>query len=194
MGRPLAFDRDEALDVAMGVFWSQGYEATSLHDLLQAMKLSKSSFYQSYGSKHELLQRSIQRYNASVTDTMQARLAQTASGRRFIEDVFNELIDEANTADRKRGCFVMNCANEFAQADAAVADLVTEGLQHFEAVFHQAVERAQGEGDIAREQNARALARYLVSSRSGLKTMAKAGVDPETLQDIIALVYATLGW
>ena len=39
-----------------------------------------------------------------------------------------------------------------------------------------------------------AVLKHLVSSRSGLKTMAKAGAAPEILQDIIALVYATLGW
>ena len=58
----------------------------------------------------------------------------------------------------------------------------------------QAVERAQVEGDLSPEKDARAVARYLVSSRSGLKTMAKAGAARETLQDIITLVYATLGW
>ncbi len=193
MGRPLTFNRDEALDVAMRVFWSEGYEATSLHDLLYAMNLSKSSFYQSYGGKHELLQRSIHRYSAWVADEMRKRLRQAPSGRAFIEAIFDELT-EADDDDLKRGCFVMNCASEFAQSDAVVAGLVMDSVLHFEEVFHQAVERAQVEGDLSPEKDARAVARYLVSSRSGLKTMAKAGAARETLQDIIALVYATLGW
>ena len=69
-----------------------------------------------------------------------------------------------------------------------------DGMLHFEAVFSEAVLRAQREGDIAPERDARALARYLVSSRSGLKTMVKAGLAPAALRDIIALVHATLGW
>jgi hypothetical protein len=47
-GRPLEFGKDEALEHAMGVFWSRRYEATSLRDLPDAMELSKSSFYQSF--------------------------------------------------------------------------------------------------------------------------------------------------
>jgi len=194
MGRPLEFDRDEALDVAMRVFWSRGYKATSLQDLLHAMDLSKSSFYQSFGSKHELLQRNIDRYRRAVTASMQARLAQAPSGRRFIEDILHETAQDTHPADRQWGCLVMNCASEFARSDAVVADLVMDSIRGFEEVFRQAVERAQQEGDIAPEQDAVALARYLASSRSGLLTMAKAGVEPEALRDVIALVQAALGW
>ena len=44
MARPREFDTTEALNQAMQVFWSKGYEATSLSDLIGAMELSKSSF------------------------------------------------------------------------------------------------------------------------------------------------------
>lgn len=175
----------------MHVFWSKGYEATSLQDLLRAMKLSKSSFYQSYGSKHALFERSINRYRQSVTLEMREKLHQAASGRQFIEEVFSAELDDSKP---RWGCFVMNCAGEFAQRDAVIAELVAEGIQQFEVVFLEAIKRAQREGDIASDRDARALARYLVSSRSGLKTMIMAGVEPGTLRDIVALVYATLGW
>jgi TetR/AcrR family transcriptional repressor of nem operon len=45
MARTREFDEDEVLEEAMHVFWRRGYRATSLHDLLGAMALSKSSFY-----------------------------------------------------------------------------------------------------------------------------------------------------
>ncbi len=192
MGRPLTFNRDAALDTAMRVFWQKGYEAASLQDLLRATGLSKSSFYQSYGSKHELFTRSLLRYLRWMTDAMRAQLRQAPSGRRFIEDVFAEFTDAA--ADLADGCFVMNTATEFAGRDPAVATLVRDGLVQFEAVFHEALVRAQQEGDLPADRDARALARYLVSSRSGLKTLARAGVGPADLHDVVTLVYAALGW
>ncbi len=64
-GRPRNFDIDDAMDQAIQVFWANGYEHTSLDDLLRAMKLSKSSFYQTFGSKQDLYHRSIESYIAN---------------------------------------------------------------------------------------------------------------------------------
>src|SRR6516165_7496102 len=42
-GRPRSFDVEAAVERAMGVFWSRGYHATALPDLLRATKLSRGS-------------------------------------------------------------------------------------------------------------------------------------------------------
>ena len=57
MARPLEFDRKQALENAMEVFWTKGYTATSVNDLIQAMGLSKSSLYGTFGGKHAIYTR-----------------------------------------------------------------------------------------------------------------------------------------
>lgn len=192
MGRPVEFDRDVVLERAMQVFWAKGYKATSLQDLLQAMNLSKSSFYQTFFSKHQLFQQSINHYRDYMTRDMLNSLQQAESGRKFIEENFRSIAAEAHEPPGQLGCFVMNSANEFAQQDPVIADLVARGIVQFERVFLAAVKRAQVEGDIAAEKNAQALARYLVSSRSGLKTIAKAGASQKSLKEVIAIVLSAL--
>ncbi len=63
MARPREFNEEKALDRAMRVFWTQGYEGTSLHDLLGAMGISKSSFYETFGSKRDLFMRSLEHFD-----------------------------------------------------------------------------------------------------------------------------------
>ena len=69
MARPREFDVDDALDRAMNVFWAKGYEATSMSDLMAAMDLSKSSLYDTFGSKHELFLSALQRYKRQGNGT-----------------------------------------------------------------------------------------------------------------------------
>ena len=72
MRRPRECDTTEALNEAMQVFWTKGFEATSLNDLIGAMKLSKSSFYDTFGSKHEVFLAAIEHYKKTVTAQVSA--------------------------------------------------------------------------------------------------------------------------
>ena len=72
MARPREFSTDDALGQAMDVFWSKGYQATTLGDLTRAMGISKSSFYDTFGSKHELYLASLERYRAAMHERLLA--------------------------------------------------------------------------------------------------------------------------
>ena len=192
VGRPLQFDPEKALDAATEVFWSGGYEGTSLQDLLNAMGLSKSSFYQAFGSKQQLFERCLCRYRENLAETMLANLGRATSGRQFIEDMLYSAAAEARQETKPRGCLVMNTANEFARSDETVAGWVTQGMDRFRGVFAAAVRRGQEDGTIAKDKDPETLALYLVSNMSGLKTMAKAGVAENDSKQIVRLVLAAL--
>ncbi len=192
IGRPLQFDPDQALDTAMRLFWRKGYESTSLQDLLSATGLSKSSFYQTFKSKNRLFQRAIQNYRNRLTDDLRARLRQAGSGRAFIENLFRDVADETRGPDSRRGCLLMNTANEFAQTDADIARLVSHSLDRIIAIFEEAIRQAQREGAIGKDKAARNLAIYLLSNMSGLKNMVKAGADRETVERIVDITLSAL--
>src|SRR3954471_4919836 len=73
-GRPRSFDVEAAVERAMGVFWSRGYHATALPDLLRATKLSRGSLYAAFGDKHSLFLRSLDRYIADALTRMDIEL------------------------------------------------------------------------------------------------------------------------
>lgn len=192
VGRPLEFDPDIALDAAMHQFWAKGYESTSMQDLLATMNLSKSSLYQAFGGKQQLFRQCMQRYADQFSQQLRDGLAKSASGRQFIEDFLDSVLDDISGESLPRGCLVMNTASEFAQGQPEIARDVAQSIERFRGVLRSAVERAQREGDIPTERDAQILANYLVSSMSGLKTQAKAGADAATLKGIISLVLKAL--
>lgn len=192
VGRPLEFDPDVALQAAMELFWRKGYEASSLQDLLAVTGLSKSSFYQAFGSKRNLFQLSIRNYRKSLTDGMRAQLRASGSGKAFLESLFHAIAGETCGRDARRGCLLMNTANEFAQTDPEIAALVSNSIAGFTDVFEQAIRQARQQGEIAAGNDARALATYLVSTMSGLKNMVKAGADRETVRRIVDIALSVL--
>lgn len=177
----------------MQVFWSQGYEATTLQDLLKAMGLSKSSFYQTFGGKKELFLRCISRYREKVSKALADLLESSDSGRSFIERMLlNSAAEARRTNDMRRGCLLMNTATECAQKDSDIAELVSLGFEGLRVILCQAVRRGQTEGEITQDLEAEALASYLISSLGGIKTVVKGGADEQRVRDIVAVTLRAL--
>lgn len=193
LGRPLAYDPDTALDAAMQLFWSQGYEATTLHDLLKAMGLSKSSFYQAFGGKKELFLRCISRYREKLSQTLTDLLESSDSGRNFIERVLLKAAAEARySKNRRRGCLLMNTATECAQRDSDIAERVFSGFEGLREMLCQAVRRGQAEGNITTDLEAGAVASYLISCLGGIKTVVKGGADEQRVREIVDVTLRAL--
>lgn len=193
IGRPRNFDSDQALKAAVQVFWSKGYESTSLQDLIEAMQISKSSFYQTFESKHQLFENCINHYQERFISDITDSLQNSKTGRAFIEDTFNNLAEKARPSGDRRGCLILNCASEFAQRDPVIAKLISKSIKQMTDVFLSAVKRAQHEGGISSDKKPLPLARYLLSSLNGLTTTIKAGASPKEIKEVAQVVLTALG-
>jgi TetR/AcrR family transcriptional repressor of nem operon len=192
MPRPREFETSEALNQAMQVFWTKGYEATSLADLIGAMNLSKSSFYDTFGSKHEVFLAAIEHYKQTVTRQIASVATLDSPAKKLIKSLFDRAISKMTDKQGRRGCFLNNCAVEVAMHDPAAAKLIGGGFAVMEDTLFALVRRGQAEGDIAKGKDARALARYLTSSLNGLMVVGKANPDPDALADIAGMALSVL--
>lgn len=191
MARPKEFEREVVLDRAMKVFWSEGYEATSIQHLVDRMGIQRGSLYDTFGDKRSLFFAAIERYDRMVTSKLLATLEE-GSGKAAIRRFFELKVEVSVEPGRPRGCLVTNSTAELASRDRGTNTRVGAALKKIEAGFHHAVVRAQQAGEIDRSRNARALARYLTSSAQGLSVMAKAFPDRAVLRDIVRVILATL--
>jgi TetR/AcrR family transcriptional repressor of nem operon len=191
-GRPIEYDPEQVLEAAMNLFWRLGYQGTSLNDLMKATALSKSSLYQTFGSKRNLFMRCLEHYQDKTTADLRERFQAAKSGKQFIADTLMWVIDEAKDGMQPQGCLVMNTATEFAQRDEGIANSVTRGLDRYREIFRCAVIRGQEEGSISRDTDVNVLVNYLVTNMSGLRTMVKAGSSVNSLKNMVKVIINAL--
>lgn len=166
----------------MQTFWSRGYEATALPDLLAATGLSRSSLYQTFGSKQALFERCLRRYREDLVDRMHANLAAAPSAFAFLRGVIEGIADETASDSRRRGCLMMNTAREFNCRNRAVSKLVAESTTRMAGFFADAVARAQAEGDIAPARDPQAVALLFLCNVSGLRNLVQARMPRDQIR------------
>lgn len=189
MSRPREFETEDVLDKGMHLLWTRGYEATSLDDLLKAMHLSKSSFYETFGTKHDFLIAALTRYLNVVLGKLTDDLRQ-GPARDAIYRCFEAMLPaEGQSA---RGCFVQNCAIELAQADPDVRQEVRKGWRHLEDGFFRAVVRGQQSGELNPKWDARVVARFLLSSLNGVQVQARAGISRQHINQVIQVTLQSI--
>jgi TetR/AcrR family transcriptional repressor of nem operon len=184
MARPREFDADTALDRAMEVFWSKGYEATSLDDLCEVTGLSRSSLYATFGSKRNLLLRSVDRYVEQRNPRIAAILAQPVPIRDAFAALARQFIDQIVSGTGRRGCFLGNCAAELPRSDRAALARVRRGLESIEATFRQALAQARTRSELPSGTDLDALARFLTAGFQGLRLVGKVNPNRAVLDGI----------
>jgi len=192
MARPRNFDETVVLHQAMKVFWSNGYEATSLSMLLRETGLSKSSFYDSFGSKHELFLATFNLYHNNRINILNSYLSGAENKFQGISNFFHSILDIAGDKERLSGCMSVNEAIELAPHDTQFRELVEADFQKVEDAFFETITIGITQGSITSKEDARVLARFLVVSLHGLHVMNRAGSNQQRIIDAIAIILKTL--
>ena len=192
MARKKEFDRETVLEKAMEVFWSQGYEATSIQDLVESMGINRGSLYDTFTDKHTLFLAVIAHYQKTVFEQTFAHLAAPGASKQAIIDHFHAVVDRAIADGRRWGCLMTNAIVELSAHDSAIAACTQANLQQIESIFYQALVSAQQQGELKPDPDLRALARYLTASMQGLRVISKVMPDPDVLRDIVKVVLSTL--
>jgi TetR/AcrR family transcriptional repressor of nem operon len=182
MARPRQFDEDAALDAAIDVFWSRGYQATSTEQLCEATGLGRSSIYNTFTSKHDLFVKALTRYTERTADALLEVLERDTPIRRKLRDVFALTIDE--DAENRDGCLVVNAAIELSPHDRAVDTLLRRDHQRRLSAIRAAIDAAKRSGEIDPDRDSNALAEFVTATTGGMRVASRAGADRTVLTAI----------
>jgi len=176
MSRVKEFDVGEACDSALTLFRRQGYEATSVSDLVAHLGVAKASLYATFGTKHDLYVAALKRYAERTDARVMAQLSEPGSGVAAVRRLFASYTTEILADDTRMGCFVVNAAIELLPHDPEVARVVERSWDTLEVALTMALERAKAQDELPAGSDPATLARFLLTVLQGLRVLDK-GTD-----------------
>jgi len=174
------FNRDETLDKAVQLFWEQGYEATSMQDLVNAMGINRASLYQTYGNKQELYLASLERYAAQILAYVTGLLDKPGTPLTKLRDTFVH-ITEQSLQGKMQGCFINNTAVELGPHDAKLAAKIRDIWVQLEDIFATRLQQAIDQHQITADTDPHQLAQVLNINLQGLVVKTKANSNKAEL-------------
>lgn len=166
----------------MNAFWSHGYHATALPDLLRATKLSRGSLYAAFGDKHSLFLRALDRYIEDAVTRMDVELAPGREPVAALRAYLAGYVERTSGANGRRGCLLVATAMELAGQDAEVARRIAGFFKAMETRVAGALACAEAAGKLAKGVAPSSAAKILVCFVEGLRVVGKTAPARATSQ------------
>ncbi len=188
-GRPQKFVNDDALHQAIEVFWTHGYEGTSLTNLTDALNMNRPSIYAAFGNKQALFSLSLQTYiDEQLAFVDEAIKQETLS--EVLEMLFNKQIDLLT--EKKRGCMLVQAALSCGEETQEIKDELTEQRKVLEGKLRKRFQMAQLKKDTSSSESPAAAAKYIATIYQGISVQAASGATKKELTEVAELAKKVL--
>ena len=190
LARSKEFNEEEALDKAMEIFWKQGYEKTSIQDLVDQMGIHRRSLYDTFGDKHSLFVQTLERYESLVAAQIKKQITEEMTSVESIRKIFELAVYSDNT--NPKGCLMVNTAVELSLLDDEVSQRIKTAFKQTENLIADLLIRGQARGEVASSFDINELARYIHNALIGIRVLVKMTADPKEFDSTIDMTLSIL--
>jgi len=190
MARSKEFDVNQVLRKAMELFWQQGYEKTSMQELVDYMGIHRRSIYDTFGDKRTLFLSALSHYEELITNETKKRVDSNLLVKQGIREVFNMIIYP--DLNLPRGCLAVNAAVELSLIDEEIATKIVGMFTKTEALFYELLKHGQETGEISKSHDPEVLSLFLHNSLVGLRVLVKIEADKKKLESIVDMTLSVL--
>ena len=181
MARPRTYEPDDALDAAMRLFWQRGYAEASYDDLTKATGVSRKGLYSTFGDKHSLFLKALERYRRTQAVEFLVDLDRDDADLETIAGVFERIGTMSKSPAGRMGCLMANTATDETARDTDVERQIGLHLERTSERFRAVLERAGVEAE-----RASPLGDYLTGLLQGLFVLAHAGAPHAMIDATVA--------
>jgi AcrR family transcriptional regulator len=189
-GRPREFDRGQALEKAMRLFWSRGYDAISMADLRAELGITQASLYAAFGSKEQLFQEAVELYRQTAGFSTTAALATGADAREAIRGMLQAAVDAFSAPDAPGGCLLILGATNCPAESKTVQDHLLSIRRQISQSILDRLKLGQRDGDVPTTTPVTALTAYFSTVLHGLALQSRDGASRKTLTQVVEIAMA----
>jgi TetR/AcrR family transcriptional regulator, copper-responsive repressor len=186
-GRPRAFDREQALNTAMDLFWRHGFEGTSTAQLTAAIGIAPPSLYAAFGSKEALFREALALYGQRYGGFLSQPMSGTGSARAAVEQMLQAAARQFADAQHPLGCMVAAGELQASEAQGALVDEVAGRRHAAQVAIRARLDRARRDGELPADTDTATLASYFAMVVQGLAVQARDGAKPALLKRLAGL-------
>ena len=190
MARPRTFDRSDALERAVALFQSRGYERTKVPDIVDGLGICRQSLYNEFGDKRGLYLAVLERYGQREIDNKLALLQAPGSPLENLRTVIRGWAALAAQCPGD-GCLTAAALVEH-QDDPGVLEVVEAQVDRLEAGFETALRDAQALGELRADAKPARIARSLTNSCYGLGLLSRLPGSAARIGDAVASMIAMI--
>ena len=182
-GRPRSFDKEQALDAALRVFWERGYEGASLTDLTDAMGINRPSLYAAFGDKESLFRQVLERYEQGpVAYVAEALNEPTARGA--LERMLKGTVAALTRPQSPHGCLYVQGALACGDESSAMRKELATRRSAGEVALRKRLKKAKDDGELPTEIDPADLARFYMAVMHGMSVQAAGGASRAALEGV----------
>ena len=183
-GRPRGFDRDEALECAMRLFWSRGYEATSISDLTKAMQITPPALYSAFGDKKQLFLEAVSRYEQGTGCFAYKALTEEPTAELAIQRLLLDAVNSFTDRKNPKGCLIVLGATNCTIESTDIFEALAERRRLAESFVRARILAGQEAGELAENADCDALTGMVTATLYGLAVKARDGAPRARLRTI----------
>ena len=156
------------------------------------MRINRFSIYDTFGNKHDLFLKALERYREQMTASMLRDLANSADGLPAIRRYFDLVVEHLTSPEGRKACLMINSIAEKAAEDQKIRSRCLQNVKQLEGALRKAVVRAQDHGEIDSRRDPQEVAEYLATNVMGLNVLAKADRRRQRLIRNVEVILGTL--
>lgn len=181
--------KEHILWAGLEVMRAQGYNGTSVKDIVDAAGVPKGSFYNYFKSKEAFAVEALEAVSCEDYKAIQARLNSSEKlPMQRLHDFFEQSSSQACDCEFKVGCFFGNMAQEMADSSEAIRRKVSEILNRNTRLFADILDEARAKGQINADANSSEIAEYLLNGWEGALLRMKASRSRKPLDVFLKML------